>query len=577
MKKTKVLDSVPMFTEQQLEKQMEKQVEFLKAIYPFLEDKFRDGAVELRPIKRESNCKYVRSFKTWHLEEKDVEELKKFLGKINGQGFCLYYSIYAFDYEKDRKGRINNENALFTSILPIDFDNVTDEEFIVEKQKLINIGIETIDVFTGHGFQCIMLLDSKYYDTKLLKRFTNTLISKGFKCDPVIQESARVMRMPYSFNCKALDSKSKYYNAENPEILPTTVINWTDKKYSVEDIFKKLDSMPTVLEIEVEDKNTQLKVEPLVREKMEHKIKKVEEKGTIKIENVQSLYKEFLNIERLEEPIKKMLKGSKDGFRNQVLLFIVPYLRNTLGLNIQTVKAILEVWSRLCIPVLDTDFIYAEVDRLWAYGLKAKHGKYTTKLKEEYGYLELKKYKRDNKITIPNTIFEDFDVICDGAVQIYLSLKLAEKIDGIKEFTSVQCQTYAKISESTFRRNIKDLLRMGYVCKKTCYRKTGEKYIYYINKYFSAIKGFTTIENALIKCMLLDLTSGEMKLYIYLCYMIGANHKECWAGQKYLAKKIDKKQNSIAEMTSKLAIKNYIKKVTTEENGVKHCTYNLNY
>ena len=30
-------------------------------------------------------------------------------------------------------------------------------------------------------------------------------------------------------------------------------------------------------------------------------------------------------------------------------------------------------------------------------------------------------------------------------------------------------------------------------------------------------------------------------------------------------------------MTSKLGIKNYIKKVTTEENGVKHCTYNLNY
>lgn len=109
-------------------------------------------------------------------------------------------------------------------------------------------------------------------------------------------------------------------------------------------------------------------------------------------------------------------------------------------------------------------------------------------------------------------------------------------------------------------------------------RRLGEKYIYYINPYFSTIEGYTMIENSLVKLMLQELTDGESKLYIYLCKMIGSSKNECWSSQKYIAKNIGKTQQGISLITDKLSEKRYIKKTTliTDDN-IKVCTYNLNY
>ncbi|CAM5779309.1 hypothetical protein [Brevibacillus borstelensis] len=164
MKQIKVFNRVPHLEDWVIDKQVEKQVRFLKAVHPQLADEhWNEGRVELRPVKRDPNLKdYLRSYGTWHLGDKDVAELKKFLGVINGKGVDLYFSAFAFDYSMDvfkkdgkkyEKGKINNENALFTSILPMDFDGITSEEFQREKQRLLDLGIETIDIMSGHGYQ----------------------------------------------------------------------------------------------------------------------------------------------------------------------------------------------------------------------------------------------------------------------------------------------------------------------------------------------------------------------------------------------------------------------------------------
>ena len=95
-------------------------------------------------------------------------------------------------------------------------------------------------------------------------------------------------------------------------------------------------------------------------------------------------------------------------------------------------------------------------------------------------------------------------------------MKLAKSLDDLKELTKEDIQKYADISERTVERNMKDLVSMGYVCKRKENRRLGEKYIYYINPYFSTIEGYTMIENSLVKLMLQELTDGESKLYIYL-------------------------------------------------------------
>lgn len=587
MKSNNKFESVPNFNEKQIENQLQKQISFLNKIYPWLsDDNYHDGVIEIRPIKREKEEKYIRSYNTWRLQEKDIESLRKFLNLVNGKGYCLYYSTFCFDYslennDKKQKGKINNENALYTSILPIDFDDITEEEFKLEKEKLLNLGIETVDVFTGHGFQSIILLNQKVYDKSILNKFTKLLISKGFKADPAIVDCARIMRLPYSFNCKSLDVKSKHYEEG---VIPCQLVADTEKRYKLVEIFEKLTNMKDIIESEdnstfiLLDNIAKIKVEPITYVEKEKKIQEMKEVHDIKIENLQSLYKDYLDIEILPDPIKKMLQGTQEGLRNKVLLFIIPFFRVSLGLNIQTIKSILKIWGELSTPILTSDFIKCEVNRIYKYDFKGAYGKYTEELRKTYGYLEFNKFTRQNKILIPNAIFNDFHLISDGAVQIYLSIKLKEQIDSVKEFTKQDIQEVANIVERTLERNIKDLVAMGYVCKRRTNRRLKEKYIYYINPYFNKTAGFTMIENAVVKLMINELTDGEIKLYSYLCMMISSNRNDCSASQKYLAKNIGKKgHSSISKMTDELVKKKYITKKTIDKDGVKHCIYNLNY
>ena len=598
-KQLQVFATVPQLNEKQIKRTVEKQVRFLKAIYPWLEnlEEYNDGAMELRPIKRDIvNLKkdFKKSYNAWHMGDKDIKELEDFMMNITGKGYCIYYSAYAFDYKLDcykedgkkfKKGTVNKQNALFTTILAIDFDGMSYEEFAKEKAKLTALDIETIDIFSGHGFQSIILLEHKVYDKNLLRDFTKLLESRGFKVDSSIVDSARLLRLPYTFNCKGMDPKqSEYYDKHNPEIFPTTDINWTEKRYHVQDIFKKISSMENLKDSYIEKNLDEINIKDIVAidteiptittPKKQRQVKELK----IKIENTKSHYPMISDFDKLPDPVKKMLTETPQGLRNQTIMFLVPFFRNTLGLNIQTIKQIMVVWGEHCTPKMTQEAVETDVDRIYKKGFKGGFGKYTVELRKAYGYLEFNKYTRNNKIIIPNAIFNDFDVISDGAIRIYLSMKLAKSLDDLKELTKEDIQKYADISERTVERNMKDLVSMGYVCKRKENRRLGEKYIYYINPYFSTIEGYTMIENSLVKLMLQELTDGESKLYIYLCKMIGSSKNECWSSQKYIAKNIGKTQQGISLITDKLSEKRYIKKATliTDDN-IKVCTYNLNY
>ncbi len=598
-KNIKVVSFVPALSEKQIKRVVEKQIKFLKLVHPEIATEgYKEGCLEIRPIKRDViNLKkhYIKSYNAWKMQENDVIELEKFMSNVTGKGYCLYYSAFAMDYQKEclksdgskyQIGKINTLNSIYTTILAIDFDGMDYEEFKLEKEKLKSLDIETIDIFTGHGFQSIILLEHKVYDKNILNSFTQLLISRGFKVDPNIVDSARLLRLPYTFNCKALDPKqTEYYSRDNPEIFPTVDIEWTERRYHVQDIFNKIKSLEKVRNEDKDDVNLDdvmikdLKPSdedftPVTTPKKQRETKELK----IKIENTESRYP-MLDFDRLPDPVKKMLTETPHGLRNQTIMFLVPFFRNTLGLNIQTIKQIMVTWGESCIPMMSADSVICDVDRVYQKGFKGSFGKYTTELRKAYGYLEFNKYTRENKIVIPNTMFEDFDIINDGAIKIYLAMKLYNALDGVEEFTNEDIQAYAEISDSTFKRNIKDLVNLGYICKRKENRRLGEKYIYYINPYFSSIEGYTLIENGIIELLMMKLTDGELKLYTYMCSMIGRSKGDCWASQKYLAKKIGKAgHSSISKMTDSMVEKKAIKKITYEENNnVKHCKYNLNY
>jgi|GEM_PF-2114676 len=585
-----IYNHVPFFSEKELSNQVEKMVKFLKTIYPFIIDKknWNEGCIELRAVKRDAEIKtYIRSYHAWHMGPNDIKALKVFLGLLNGKGYCLYYSIYAFDYSKEthgnskvyQKGKVNNQNALFTTILVMDFDNITIKNFEKEKQKLLDLDIETIDIFTGHGFQSIILLNHLVTDKDMLKKFTNSILKKGLKIDGAFVDPARIGRLPYSFNCKSIDKKSKYYNETSPEIFATTTITWTEKRYHIEDIFEKIKSMKDVIHQTSQKPQLNIKsftTTAIIKTEIGEQTAKKTEVNKINKESLKQAYF-MINFEELPKPIQYMFSGSRDGYRNQVILFLIPFLRNSLGLNIQTIIQAMTLWGKKSTPILDELFIATEVTRIYAYGLKSKFGNYTTDLAKEYGSYDFKKHSKQNKISIPNTIFTDFDKIKGGSIKIYLSLKLEENVKKIKEFTQNDIEEFAAISRSTFVRNIKDLVNMGYVCKKRTNRRNKEEYIYYINPFFSVVAGFTMLENRVVRLMLNELTDGEIKVYSFLSMMVGDAKNDCWASQKYISRKIGKTQQGISLITNNLLKKKYIKKITEENNGIEHCTYNVNY
>jgi len=577
--------TIPLLNKKQLDNQLEKQVQFLKTIYPFLENDqiWNEGCIELRAIKRDSNIDdYLRSYNTWHMQEKDIATLKKFLGMLNGKGYCLYYSIFAFDYKKEvykngktyKRGKVNNENALFTTVLVMDYDNITLADFKGEKQKLLDLGIETLDVFTGHGYQSIILLDNKVTDKGILKKFTNTMLSKGFKIDASLVDPARVCRQPFSFNCKSLDKKNRYYNESATEIFATAVVTWTTKRYNIANVFVKINSMKDVIpQIPLLDNNNTVKT-TITKTRPKDEIVNITKSNKANINNIYKVYP-MLNFERLPKPIQLMLKGTRDGYRNKVILFLIPFLRNSLGLDLQTIKQVMILWGEKCTPIIDKQFIETEITRIYSYNFSGKHGTYTEDLATEYGHLDFTKHTKSNKIIIPNAFFDDFYKIKDGSVKIYLSIKLENSIYKTEHFNQKNIESLANISRSAFFRNIIDLIDKGYISKKRANRRNKEEYIYYINPYFSATAGFTKIDNRVVRLMINEMTDGEIKFYSYLSLMVGDTKNDCWASQKYLSEKIGKTQQGISLITKNLMNKGYIKKTTEEKDGIKHCTYNL--
>ena len=157
--------------------------------------------------------------------------------------------------------------------------------------------------------------------------------------------------------------------------------------------------------------------------------------------------------------IKNMLMSTREGYRNKALLFLVPYLRNGLNLDITTIKKILSIWAANCKPQLDVQFVKNEIDRLLTYDFNKKAGKYDESMKKEFGALNLKNkkdvYKKnEGKVIIPNKIFDLYSSLSDCSIKIYFLMKVQENLKNKSSWTTDELLQFTKISTSTFYRNI---------------------------------------------------------------------------------------------------------------------------
>lgn len=582
---------LPVFNEKQIDKQVKKISNFLKVIYPFLnEDNWQDGCIELRPLKRDKNARFIKSFNAWRLMQKDLNSLKEFLQMINGQGFCVYYSVFAFKYDlevknsngkKRRAGMINKENALSTQVLVMDFDDISKADFELEKQKLLDLGIETIDIYSGHGYQSIILLKKKVYDKQILRKFTTLLIQKGFKVDEAIVDAARVMRLPYTFNCKSLDKNNKYYNENENCVIPVGVACFTEKRYDVVDVFSKINTLKDII-----PSNDNQQIMPLIEstfgvetsQKLEtrEEILKVQRKVEFAdIEIGKKLYP-MIPFERLPNAIQKMLLGAMQGIRNNTAYFLLNFFAKTLGYTKVQLKEIMVIWGSQCTPALGADFIKQEVERLYEYKKYPYSSKAMPKLVKEYGYIDIGIYKKESNVIIPNALFENYAELPDAAIKIYFTLKLAHTLQKVENYTLEEIERISELSRSTVIKNIPALVKYKLLSKKNGNNRIGEKDIYYPTPFFEKSAGFTLLPLDLANMLKEMATNSELKVYLLMRKMVGPLGGTCIASQKHLTKELGKRdQSALSKLTSRMHEKGFIKKVTEKYQNVLHTSYML--
>lgn len=611
----------------EIEQKVEKIFSFLAKVHPSAMEEGFHNPIEIRFLHRhEDGTSGLHSANLFGLNEKSKKHFVESIVNYADKNICTYYSGYKYDYNykcelkrKKRNGehytiygqprKIKTESALGTQELVADFDSMNFEEFSFYNNILKSVGIESLVVFTGHGYQLHILLDQYHEDNTLFSKFTKKLLELGFKVDGSIGEQARVLRLPYTLNCKEFDGKK--FKTDTPTAIETKLIETTDKRYSKEFVFKKLDELiaererslyqerkdgeeefmalmapdwvaETPLPSKVAEKKTaKNKVKAKQELKNEESESKQESSHAIRTEQYFANRYEHLNFMKLKSPLKFILMGVDEGIRNDALLFLLPFLRNDLGLSIQQVKETLTVWGENCFPPYSPGFVSNEVERLWKYDNKATYGRYGKALEDIYGALEIfHVVVSDRQIAVENKLFKVLDKLDGAALKVYLTMKLLEKEEELTQFSNEDIIERAKISESTFKRAMKSLVLTKLINKKVMgiSKKSGGKYKYSINTLGNEIYGYTKLETATVDLIIRDsLSKYEIAFFVFLCAKTwSSTAKVLYMSRENIAEAIgSSSETTISKITDKLAKLKFIRKKTEQYGRKKICEYTL--
>lgn len=574
------------FTDEELKKQQDVIWGFLQLIHPELKNfeyanqlngecKINDLAIELRALKRikgNLNACYM-NHRIYNYGEKQRVLFDKFLKKLNDNEipFCLYYGAYNFNSKimglAEAKGSVpkqawNNcvckNNAVASHILPMDFDDMSEEEFIKYRSILAKIGLDTIDVFSGHGYQCLVKLDKLCIDKTIISKFTNTLISKGFRVDNNIKDCARLLRLPETINAKGILK-------DLPQVM-TKLQYQTDKTYSLEEVFSILDTLPTVKEIEEKSnpkKNTKVKevkskevkeVNDIDNIYPKEEIPKLIKTGLSDLE-LQRIYP-MIDIEKIHNPVKLMLSGFQPRRANKMLLFLVRYFKSLeyskliildIVDKLKDLNTYNYAWEYLCIEEVER---FYRMDNYTAIGTYVGFG-----FDKEFGYLGDVNYVFENKeiITIENYLFINLYKISSQAFCCYIKLLQYQHNNNKTVYTMKEISEITGVSVRRLKPHIDKLIDIKLIDKKRTYRKNKEEYLYFISKtQRNRELGYTKFNiNLLWRLLkmveLKEINHTQLMICMYLKYKCYGSEYKCCLSQETIAKSLGITQSAISK------------------------------
>lgn len=544
------------------EKQLYDILTFLGTVHPYLNSSGNKHCIEIRALSREEEYDFQlsKSLNIWKIDGTSTNLLKEFLEKHNGRHYCLYYSVFTFDYNmkaktkagKDvMKGHIASESAKFTEEIVLDFDDTSYERYLEIDKLLTDIGIDALWVHTGHGYHCHLLLNERLYDKKALLQSVYLFKSKGFNIDTACVDSARVMRLPSTINYKCMTSVKYKEERINPPI--TSICKESYKRYGFNELIEKISKLETVSK---DDEELFLKF-------MEEKPEEVESNTN----EIKQLVYPYLDGIDLPIPIKKILAYTPEGYRNLAFGFLIKYFKQYLKLSRDRIKNILRIWClEACEPPIDIDRDFSRL-----YNINGLN--YTSKLAQKYGIIDFNEITNREDIFISNDVLKDIDSFSAPEYRVYLAVKMIEHLEQVPTIKNIA--QVLDISERALQPSLVSVSKGKHIYRNKGNRTLKESYSYHSTKIVSISNGYTKVSYNDLLSYIKELNGNEARVFMYMKYKCFETGK-CFYSQESLGEALDLKQNTISTIMKNLESKFFIKiEKTIISKNVHYCNYIL--
>ena len=577
-----------MLADEQLNNQLNTIVDFLRLVHPSLErqDGFRP-AVELRPVPRGINKKGAGAFaltwalNMWSLDDAAITRLKGFLERHNGQQTCLFYSVFTYkNTSKDEKAsHINSKNACFTEEIALDFDNMSEYQYMEAVTRLERIGIRALWVASGHGYQAHILLSEPTYDKSVLETFVHLLRRKGFDCDPHCIDAARVMRLPGTVNNKCFAEDALKKERANPPAC--RIVGYTTERYSADELLSRLEKIPD-MPVDYEQMSLGFTEERAPKKER----KKAAPKDTPVVpapDDAELIHIKYPYISDFELPeaVEKMLQYTPQGYRNKVLGFLVNFFKQNYKLSNEQCYEILKLWSKIACepPYTEAEFESDFKRFFFTYrGLP-----YDSALAKQFGVIDFEGYftlRKKNYIYIPNKFFKSFSEMDGHLIRVYLAIKMLEH-DGI-DATQDAIADKLGVTKRTVISCLPTLIQMGHCYKVAGTRKSGIPNTYHSSHIAAGKDGYMSLSYAEVHMFIQDLngagsttkTGADLKLYLFFRWKFYSG--DVFMSQNKLAEHLGLTRSAIGKATKRLEEQHYIKISKVGDNPLyQHCEYTL--
>ncbi|EOU1140640.1 hypothetical protein AB8J25_002966 [Clostridium perfringens] len=523
-------------------------IRFLKKVHPELEDvdkrhKYGNIGIELRIIDREFEDKkgavIRKSMVLYDFSTESIRMFKNWYNKnVKNKAVCMYYSISNFfsnsknwseDGKQYSKGRINAQNACFSSTVVLDFDNILECENKSIDNKLISLGLNFDSIRTSfNGWQKVFYLKEPCWDKEVIPKFTKLFLSRGFNVDECVNNKAQVARVLGSVNNKCFSGKC----TDRLEQFKVTREKRTNTRVNILELWE------TIEKLEIVDDNIEVK-----KLNLDKPLTDVELKDKITID-FNKQYGDVISnywIKAMPIAIKKMfLDRDNEGYTNDFLMFIVAHIKNTMKVSRDDFKTIMDRWADITKYNEREKYLY-----IWdKYGHKDKdgipfaHGKYTKKLAQRYGAIDFntvkEEYKNiknhsenftvencDNKVILNGNVIRDdaFKHLTDGAMQVFICI-MVQRVLTQKEYVysnEIIGHRLLKIKERQTKQYLSELVKLEYLKVIADFKGKG-KLKYIVKKEYTILTATRNLAFHVHEAqrMLEVLKPNEIKFYILL-------------------------------------------------------------